>query len=71
MILLLDGHLSHLNLNALFTAAKSNIIIVCLPLHPTMICQLNDQMMNKHFKALLDDDLKNKISNQVFFKSLK
>ena len=70
LVLLLDGHLSHLNLNALFTAAKSNIIIVCLPSHTTMVCQPNDQMTNKHFKSLLDNALKSMISNQVLIKPL-
>jgi hypothetical protein len=59
-----------LNLNALFTAAKSNIIIVCMPSHATMICQPNDQMANKHFKSLLDNKLKNMISNQVLLNLL-
>jgi hypothetical protein len=61
--LFLDGHLSHLNFNILFTTTKSNIIIICMPSHATIICQPNDQITNKHFKLLLDNKLKNMISN--------
>ena len=53
VILLLDGHYSHLDRKMLYTAALSSIIIVCLPSHATMVVQPNDQTVNKHFKELL------------------
>jgi hypothetical protein len=65
LLLILDGHFSHLDINMLFTAAKSKIIVLCLPAHATMVCQPNDQMVNKHFKALLDNGLKSMVSNQI------
>mmetsp|Transcript_33747 Transcript_33747/g.46172 ORF Transcript_33747/g.46172 Transcript_33747/m.46172 type:complete len:168 (-) Transcript_33747:415-918(-) len=54
VILLLDGHSSHLSLEALFTAAKNRIIVLCLPSHTTSVLQPNDRMVNRQFKLNLD-----------------
>jgi hypothetical protein len=55
VILLVDGHGSHLSVKALYTAAKNRIIIVCLPSHTTSVLQPNDRTTNKKFKAQLRD----------------
>jgi hypothetical protein len=53
VILLLDGHGSHLSWKSLYTAAKHNIIVLCLPSHTTSVIQPNDRTTNRRFKALL------------------
>jgi hypothetical protein len=54
VLLTLDGHYSHLDLDSIFMAAKHNILILCLPSHATHILQPNDKAFNRKFKLLLD-----------------
>jgi hypothetical protein len=57
VLLLLDGHYSHLDLDVLFTAAMNSIEIVCMLAHATHLVQPNDQAINKRLKQNLDAEL--------------
>jgi len=65
VVLLLDGHYSHLNLDVLFTAAMNGIVIVCMLAHATHLVQPNDKTVNKRFKQNLDEELENFASQSL------
>src|SRR6185312_8838158 len=65
VLLLLDGHYSHLDHNVLFTAAMNHVEIVCMLAHATHLVQPNDKSINKRFKQNLDEDLAVMASNDA------
>lgn len=65
VVLLLDGHYSHLNLDVLFTAAKNSVMVVCMLAHATHLVQPNDKTANKRFKQNLDEELESFASNDL------
>lgn len=65
VLLLLDGHYSHLNHEVLYTAAKNSIDIVCMLAHATHLVQPNDKSINKRFKQNLDEELSKMASNDL------
>jgi len=65
IVLLLDGHYSHLTLDVLYTAAMNGIVIVCMLAHATHLVQPNDKTANKRFKQNLDEELENFASNDL------
>ena len=69
VVLLLDGHFSHLSLESLFLAVKYRIIVVCLPSHTTSILQPNDRSVNQQFKINLDQDLQSHVAFSLVVKS--
>lgn len=69
IVLLLDDHYSHLNLDVLFTAAKNGIMVVCMLVHATHLVQPNDKTANKRFKQNLDEELESFASNNLVVKN--
>eukprot|EP00008_Paramoeba_atlantica_P005549 CAMPEP_0201501292 /NCGR_PEP_ID=MMETSP0151_2-20130828/83510_1 /ASSEMBLY_ACC=CAM_ASM_000257 /TAXON_ID=200890 /ORGANISM="Paramoeba atlantica, Strain 621/1 / CCAP 1560/9" /LENGTH=451 /DNA_ID=CAMNT_0047894785 /DNA_START=362 /DNA_END=1717 /DNA_ORIENTATION=+ len=69
VVLLLDGHFSHLSLESLFLAAKYRIIVVCLPSHTTSVLQPNDRSVNRQFKINLDLDLQSHVAFSLVVES--
>jgi len=65
VILLLDGHYSHLDIGVIYTAAKNSVEIVCMLAHATHLVQPNDKLVNKRFKQNLDDELSKMASNDL------
>jgi len=65
VLLLLDGHYSHLSHEVLFTATKNSIAIVCMLSHATHLVQPNDKSVNKRFKQNLDEELLKMASNDL------
>ena len=65
VLLLLDGHYSHLDLEVLFTAVKHRIRVVCMLAHATHLVQPNDKSVNKRFKQNLDEELSKMASNDL------
>ncbi len=65
VLLLLDGHYSHLNHKVLFTAAMHHMEIVCMFAHATHLIQPNDKTVNKRFKQNLDAELAELASNDT------
>jgi DDE superfamily endonuclease len=53
VILLIDGHGSHLSIESLYIAAKNRIVVVCLLSHTTSVLQPNNRLTNKKLKALI------------------
>ena len=62
VVLLLDGHFSHLSIESLFLATKNQIVVLCLPSHTTSILQPNDCSANKQFKANLNKELEEQVA---------
>ena len=62
VVLLFDGHFSHLSFESLFLAAKYRIIVVCLLSHTMSVLQPNDRSVNWQFKINLDQDLQSHIA---------
>ncbi len=50
IVVLLDDHYSHLNLDVLLTTVMNNVVIVCMLAHATHLVQPNDKTVNKRFK---------------------
>ena len=65
VLLLLDGHYSHLDHEVLFTAAMNHVEIVCMLAHATHLVQPNDKSVNKRFKQNLDEELAKMASNDL------
>ena len=65
VLLLLDGHYSHLNHEVLFTAAVHCMEIVCMLVHTTHLVQPNVKTVNKRFKQNLDAELAELASNDT------
>ena len=65
VLLLLDGHYSHLDHNVLYTATMNHVEIVCMLAHATHLVQPNDKSVNKRFKQNLDEDLAVMASNDA------
>ena len=65
VLLLLDGHYSHLNHEVLFTATMNHMVIVCMLAHVTHLVQPNDKSVNKRFKQNLDEELAKMASNAL------
>ena len=57
ILLILDGHSSHINLGTLFTAACHQIVVLCLPSHTTHLLQPNDFALNKTVKDNMQKNL--------------
>ena len=65
VLLLLDGHYSHLNLEVLYTAARNRVVILCMLAHATHLVQPNDKSFNKTFKQNLDKEFAAMVSNDL------
>ena len=58
VLLIIDGHSSHVNLTTSLTAACHDIVLLCLPSHMTHLLQPNDCALNKMMK----DNLQAKVT---------
>ena len=65
VLLLLNGHYSHLDHEVLFTAAMNHVEIVCMLAQLTPLMQPNDKSVNKRFKQNLDEELAKMASNDL------
>ena len=65
VLLLLDGHYSHLNLEVLYTAARNHVVILCMLAHATHLVQPNDKSFNNTFKQNLDEEFAVMVSNDL------
>ena len=65
VVLLLDGHYSHLDVDVLFTAAMNRVVVVCMLAHATHIVQPNDRTVNRAFKDNLDHLIASFASNNM------
>ena len=69
VLLLLDGHYSHLDHEVLFTAAMNHVEIVCMLAHATHLVQPNDKAVNKRFKQNLDEELAKMASQNIILQN--